>query len=171
MTKPIITQEELKSQLHYDIDSGLFTRISIIPFSHAKVGDISNCIDKSTGYARVMVNHKIYQAHRLAWLYMTGEMPKEQVDHINCIKFDNRWFNLRLATNAENHKNRKKQINNKSGYKGVSLKKASNKYIAQATLNGKKIHIGTFDNAEQASEAYQLFAKQNHGNFYREEND
>jgi HNH endonuclease/AP2 domain len=171
MTNPIITQEELKSQFHYDVDTGLFTRISIIRFSHAKVGDISNCIDSSTGYIRIMVNHKIYQAHRLAWLYMTGKMPKEHIDHINRVRNDNRWCNLRLATNAENCRNRKMQINNTSGYKGVSLKKATNKYIAQAKLNGKKIYIGTFNTAKLAGKAYQLFAKQNHGNFYRKEND
>ena len=69
----------------------------------------------SYGYFRIRILGKAYQLHRVIWLYQTGEWPKEQVDHINHNRADNRWFNLREASNQENGKNRTRQRNNSSG--------------------------------------------------------
>lgn len=167
MTKSIITQSELKYQLHYNPETGIFTRLNIKKYSHAKIGDVAGSLDNGTGYIRIMFNHKLYQAHRLAWFYVTGMMPINQIDHINGIKTDNRFINLREANNAENKRNSGLNASNKTGFKGVSFKKETSKFVAQAKLNGKKIHIGYFDTAELASEAYQLFAMRNHGDFYK----
>jgi hypothetical protein len=62
----------------------------------------------------------LYREHRLAWLYMTGEWPTHEIDHINGDRVDNRFCNLREATASENRWNSRKRVNNTSGYKGVS---------------------------------------------------
>ena len=162
MTAQIITQAELKEQLHYNPDTGIFTRLIFRCNRHragTKVGSFSN-----KGYLRIELNNKGYQAHRLAWLYMTGEMPELHVDHINQVKDDNRWCNLRLATNSQNKMNSKIRPDNSTGFKGVY--KAGSKFMAQARVNGVLHHLGTFNTSEIASMAYKKFAEKIHGEFY-----
>ena len=166
MTASILTQDELKTQLHYDPETGIFTR-KLELGRRVKVGDVAGTIDTSTGYSRINVNGKIWYAHRLAWLYMTGEMPINQVDHINSNRYDNRLVNLRLATHEENQKNRIKSKNNTSGYKGVTWDVNRNKWMARAMVNRKTYHLGRYDDAEEAYKAYKAFAKLSHGKFYR----
>ena len=112
------------------------------------------------------INSKLYRAHRLAWLYVYGEYPKKHLDHINGIRNDKRIITLRECNDSQNMKNTDKRKDNTSGCKGVSFDKARNKWKAQATLNQKHINIGRFDSKEDASLAYQSFAKANHGDFY-----
>ena len=92
------------------------------------------------------------KGHRLAWLYMTGEFPNGQIDHINHVRNDNRWCNLRVVNNQENHKNRPKQKNNKTGIVGVAFNKRTSKYIAYITVNKKRVSLGYFDDLEKAKE-------------------
>lgn len=165
MTNGILTQQDLKEQLHYDKNTGLFTRIKIIQNSHAKVGDIAGNSHHS-GYVFIRVNGKLYQAHRLAFLYMTGNFPVDCVDHINGIKNDNKWCNLRNATRSQNMKNRVMTKGNKTGYKGVVAN--GKKFKAVARLNGKPNYLGTFKTAIEAHEVYKQYAKKHHGEFYRD---
>ena len=89
----MLTQSELKSLLHYDPETGLFTWIA--PLSNrVQVGDVCSTV-APIGYILIGVRGQKLYAHRLAWLYMTGEWPENQIDHINCVKTDNRWANLR----------------------------------------------------------------------------
>jgi hypothetical protein len=97
---------------------------------------------------------------------MIGRMPIDCVDHINGIGSDNKWINLREATRSQNMKNRNMTRQSKSGFKGVT--KNHNKWSAYARLNGVRVHLGTYDTPEIASQVYQDFAKINHGEFYRE---
>lgn len=92
-----------------------------------------------------------------------------QVDHINMNTLDNRKQNLRLATSAENQRNRKIFVNNTSGYKGVHWKKQAHRWVATITVNNKDIHLGYFDTPEEAYEAYCKAAKYYHGKFARTE--
>ncbi len=146
----MITQEYLKSILSYDKDSGLFTWKINIAIS-IRVGDIAGTI-MNTGYRRIRINKKGYYAHRLAWLYMTGNFPKE-IDHINRIKDDNQFCNLRLATHQSNMQNRNIQENNKSGVTGVCWHKKRNKWCVNIKVNKIQKHIGYFANFNDAVKA------------------
>lgn len=164
IARNMLNQSDLKAQLKYDPDTGVFTRIKVNPQSRLNVGDIAGCLT-GDGYLCFMVNKKLYLAHRLAWFYMTGNWPKNQIDHINCIKTDNRFCNLREATNLENRQNiHIPQSNNKTGFRGVSIEKESGKFKAQIKVNNKKITLGRFDKPEEAYQAY-LNGKAKHHTF------
>jgi hypothetical protein len=108
-----------------------------------------------------------YLAHRLAWAFVNGEFPKSDIDHVNGIKTDNRIENLRLATRSENQCNRGKHANNKSGFKGVNWNQSVKKWAARCMVNGKRTHIGYFDDVALAAAAYQQVAVSLHGRFFR----
>jgi len=158
-----ITQERLKELLSYDKQTGLFIRIKRTA-KRVKIGDVAGTNRGS--YLAVMLDGKTYSCHRLAWLYEYGIFPSEEIDHINQIKSDNRIINLRIATHSQNQKNLNIRKDNTSGYVGVSWNKKICKWQAYATLNKKLHYLGYFNSAELASEAYQIFAKKNHGEFY-----
>lgn len=114
------------------------------------------------GYFRIRVDQKLYYAHRLAWLYVYGKWPKEEIDHINSNRLDNRLINLREATRTENlrHKPTPKGI---SELKGVT--KARQKWRAQCKVNGITHYLGVHATKEEAHEVYKVFALKHHGQF------
>lgn len=156
--------DTLKYWLEYDQNSGVF-RWKNSPHASFKVGDVVGSVNNH-GYWTIRLKGKLYQAHRLAFLYCHGFMPK-QVDHINGVRSDNRLTNLRAATSPTNQWNRSKNTNNTTGFKGVFLFKPTGKYQAKIGVNNKKIHLGYFDSAEEASEAYKQAARLHHGDFAR----
>ena len=99
---------------------------------------------------------KNYYAHRIIWLHYYGCWPKDQIDHINHDATDNRIINLREVSGFENQKNRKLNKNSNTGYTGVLWSKKHNKYIARIGINNKNIHLGIYDNLEEAIEAREL---------------
>jgi hypothetical protein len=106
------------------------------------------------GYVFIGIDGVIYRAHRLAWLYVTGLMPDTQIDHVNGDRADNRWGNLRSATNALNAQNlRRPHRDNRTGYLGVT-KHAGGKFAAHISIDGKVRHIGLFADAISAHKAY-----------------
>lgn len=156
--KPL-EQSVLKEYLHYDPDTGVFVRL--IPNGGVKRGQIVGYLDKTTGYLRINVNGCLYYAHRLAWLYMTGEQPKE-IDHKNGIRSDNRFLNLRNVSrkiNCENQRSARKD--GTSGYLGVSKLK-NGKWRAHITTNGKFIALGMYFTAVEANQAYITAKRQIH---------
>lgn len=141
-----MTQDELKSILHYEPETGVFTWINS--------GLVANSICP-LGYRRIKYKKKTYKQHRLAWLYMTGNMPKEFIDHINHIRHDNRWCNLREATNSQNQHNRiKPKTNTKSGLIGAGWNDTAKLWMSSITINKVKINLGYFKTKESAHEAY-----------------
>lgn len=161
---PNITQSELKEALNYDPETGVFTwNINI--GTRAKAGNTpSNIRD---GYSRIKVNGKQYQAHRLAWLYVHGEWPR-QIDHINHIRSDNRLINLREVSVSDNTRNQTLSKKNTSGVCGVHWCKRQNKWRSQINANGKRMTIGYFDKKEDAISARKAAEKEygyhpNHG--------
>jgi len=119
------------------------------------------------GYQRININGAHHRAHRLAWLYMTGEWPKEEIDHRNNEKNDNRFLNLREVVRNENAKNRLKSCNNTSGVKGVSYRKESGLWRVRIMVDKKPIHLGDFKNIKEAGEVYKEAALKLHGEFAR----
>ena len=161
----MINQEYLKSILHYNPETGSF--IWIAPFKNINVGDIAGTLNY--GYIRIGINKKYYAAHRLIWLYMTGEWPKEEIDHIDMNRSNNRWINLRKATKSQNYANQKKYFNNTSGHKGVFWHKKNKKWLACLRYNKKLIYLGCYDNIDDAAKAYENAAFKYFGEFARTE--
>ncbi|WP_078452199.1 HNH endonuclease signature motif containing protein [Pseudomonas aeruginosa] len=105
-------------------------------------------------------------AHRLAWLYMTGEWPSDQVDHVNCEKNDNRWSNLRIAGKSRNMQNIGLRSNNSSGFTGVGYHRQTGRWRAFIVDDGKMVHVGLFDTIDEAATARERAAKRQYGEFY-----
>lgn len=116
-SKPM-SQDLLKELFTYEEETGNFIRNGSVGGSTYK-GEIVGHIHGKRGYVAVMVNKSSYVAHRLAWLYMTGEDAPSDIDHINGCRSDNRWDNLRLATKEQNQHNAKLRSDNSSGVKGM----------------------------------------------------
>jgi len=147
----MLTQDYLKSLLNYDPDTGEFTWL--VDRVHAKAGERAGLV-KHDGYVRIRINNRAHSAHRLAWLYEYGVFPKNGIDHINGDRADNRISNLRAANQAENMQNLAMYKSNKSGFMGVYFHKRNKKYQATIKAYGKQKHLGYFDTAESAFEAY-----------------
>lgn len=137
--------------LAYDQASGVFTW-RIRPSQRTMLGTIAGSID-THGYRQIRYRRKMYLAHRLAWLFMTGDWPTMQIDHINGDRLDNRWTNLRQASHSVNSQNRRWPTKrNKSGVLGVFRDGA--KWRACIRVKGKTIGLGTFDSLDAAGNAY-----------------
>lgn len=149
----MLTQEELKERLNYNPATGQMIWRKLSPIHKRLIGKEAGCLNKK-GYMVININGKQYEAHRLIWLWMTGQMPKFMIDHINQDRFDNRWENLRLATPAQNQRNRKPHKNTTSRYKGVHLEKETNKFKASIGFNKKIINLGRYKNEDDAARAY-----------------
>lgn len=162
----MLTQKELMGLLSYNPETGLFTRLASNN-SRLKVGDIAGSIHVS-GYVEIKINGRIYKAHRLAFLYMTGSWPLDMTDHIDGIRHNNKWLNLREANRSENNRNAKIRSDNKTGYKGVFFEKGARKWRSMCWANGKQQCLGLFNTAIEASNAYRKFAKKHHGIFFKE---
>jgi len=138
-------------RLSYDPNTGIFTR-RVLCGGH-KAGTIAGTLHWK-GYVYVRLGNKKYYAHRLAFLYMTGSIP-EQIDHIDCVRHNNRWNNLRVANGFINAQNRR-HIKGVTNLIGASPKHG--RFCAQIgiTVEGKKIkkHLGMFDTPEDAHYAY-----------------
>lgn len=121
----------------------------------------------SEGYMRATLQKKPrlrFRSHRLAWLFMRGEWPADDIDHINGNRGDNRWVNLRCVSRATNAQNRRSpNRENTSGYLGVSFSKESGKWAAQIQAHGKSKNLGRrFATPEIAYEAYLAAKRQLH---------
>jgi hypothetical protein len=146
--KNTLTQNYLKENLDYNPTTGIFNW-KVSNNNRIKVHDIAGSVRKD-GYIHIRINGKDYRAHRLAYLYITGSFPLNQVDHINHSRDDNRFSNLRLVSNQENQRNRSMRVNNKSGFTGVCWDKCANKWKAQIKANGKVKYLGSFTDLAEA---------------------
>jgi len=158
----VLTQELLKEFVNYNQETGIFRHIKAR--KGVKLYSIAGTLCR-TGYINISVNGKIYQSHRLAWLYVYGEWPEKHLDHINGNPSDNRIANLRLADISENARNKKLFKNNTSGVKGVTWDKYKFKWKAYVGFNRKLISLGYFDSIEEAKQIVQVERLRLHGNF------
>ena len=151
--KNYINQDALKARLKYEPSTGNFIWLKA-DGRRIKIGMIAGTSNR--GYITIQIDKIIYRAHRLAWLYMTGSYPANCIDHINGIRNDNRWKNLRDVTMSENQQNRLVSKNNKLGVLGIIFDKHRKKYRAAIAVNGKTTFIGRFNTIEEACNKYQL---------------
>lgn len=166
MASPI-TLSRLREIVHYDPHSGVFTWC-VDRGGHVKAGKVAGSLSP-TGYWVIRLDDRLYPAHRLAWLYMTGGWPPHDIDHENLERADNRFANLRSATRAQNRANTRVHKHNKCGFKGVSFRARGhrNPYEAKIRINKKLKHLGNFATAEEAHSAYAAAARQHYGEFAR----
>jgi hypothetical protein len=157
----MITQKYLKECLRYNPATGVFTwkrrplshfskkqgqRVFNSKFALKDTGE-STCMN---GYRRIRIDDILYRAHRLCWLYVFGNLPEHQIDHVNGVRHDNRIHNLRAVTNRENCLNAALRSDNKSGAHGVDWFKSRGKWRSRIKDNGKEIHLGYFDDISKA---------------------
>lgn len=158
-----ITYHRLREVLSYDSQTGEFIWIKP-PHVHPRLyGLTAGCT--STGYVTIRVDGRKYNAHRLAWLYVYGEIPLMRIDHRDGNPFNNAISNLRLATQAQNCANAARW-RGKSLPKGVRLVKGS-RFQARISFNKKQIALGVFDTVESAAQAYERAAINLYGEFAR----
>jgi hypothetical protein len=152
-----LTAERLRQILNYDPGTGVFTWLA--PTSRAiRAGSVAGT--KGAGYVGIMIDGYRHYAHRLAWLYSSGSLPKGQIDHINGDRRDNRLSNLRECSGSENQQNRPPNRSNKCGLIGVCWHKSSGQWQSQIGVNGKTRSLGMYRTPEAAHQAY-LEAKSN----------
>lgn len=155
-----LTQERLKELLHYDPETGVFT-------SKRTGKQVGYRKDRRKPYLFTKIGRRQIRLHHLAWLYMTGEMPKSQLDHINGDPTDNRWSNLRLASHFTNNWNRGRACTNKTGVKGVWIQ--GGKYYCKFERKGEKYRYGPFDDLELAELVIMEAREKYHGEYARHE--
>ena len=139
-------------KLRFDFENGRIFRFIKLYHTYEIAGS-----KRSDGYIRIFINGKRIYLHRFLYeqyhnIKLTSD---QQIDHINTIKDDNRICNLRIATRSQNQQNRNTHKNNKLQVKGVCWDKQKNKYKSCCKFNNKNLHIGLFDNVEDAKIAYE----------------
>lgn len=146
----LLTQERLKQVLDYESETGIFR------WKKAHRGTRADRLagtDHKEGYISINIDYRLYLAHRLAWLYVYGELPASDVDHVNRDRSDNRISNLRLATRKQNMENQGLRSDNTSGHKGVSWDARRKKWLAQIRHNKQTIFLGRHDCIDKALSA------------------
>lgn len=157
-----LTHERLQDVLHYAPETGVFTwkkslRTDLVGY---RAGSISR-----KGYRCIEIGGVSYRCCRLAWFYVTGDWPSEQIDHINQQKGDDRFCNLREATNAQNLYNRPPAKDNTSGVTGVYWLKPKKRWVAMGFRDNQRVFLGSFKEKDKAIEARRAFAAEAHGRF------
>ena len=148
-----LTAERLRTVLSYEPLTGVFRwKEKTSKFSHVVIGQIAGGTEPD-GRRAIRIDGHMHWAHRLVWLYMKGDMPMGEIDHINGDPGDNRWSNLRLADrriNCQNHRKAFRQ--NRTGLIGVTPKRM--RFEAGITVNGRRRYLGSFATADEAHAAY-----------------
>lgn len=159
MTRPNtqITAEQLRALVHYDQENGQIIWL--------KSGRVARAV--TYGYLRLFLLGRWYSAHRLAWLYVYGEHPLLEIDHINGERADNRIANLRQATISQQRANSRMKRTNQCGFKGVHWHISTQKWRAMITRDRKVYRLGLFETPEQAHRAYVAAAERLFGEFAR----
>lgn len=157
----MLTHNRLKVMLHYDPETGLWTWLWCPPPNQRYTGCQAG-YTRSDGYNLIRIGGVAHYCSRLAFFYMTGEWPKEEMDHIDRDPSNDKWENLREASSAENKQNTGLiRSSNTSGFRGVSWNKAQKKWVAYVN----SFPLGSFDTIEEAVAARDSAAEQLHGEF------
>lgn len=160
-----ISQQRLKEVVSYDPNSGVFIWIKNTGKKRL-IGERVGAKGKR-GYLVTSIDKFQYTLHRLAWLYVYGEMPPECIDHINGDKIDNRISNLRLASKRQNAFNKGIMLSNKSGYIGVSFCKQTGRWRSSIGIDLTARNLGRYDTKEEAAMVRDIAAVKMFGKFAR----
>ena len=170
-----LTQAILKQVLHYDSRTGTWTWRKRSDYrsqwNGRFAGKPAGSIDPDNGYLRIRVKigdiNRLYYAHRLAFLYVTGEWPQVEADHRDLDRAYCAWDNLRPATRSQNNLNHPLRSDNTTGQKGVWLDHRSGKYSAEVTINRSRYRKAGFDTIEEAAAFYKKIIRERGEGFGR----
>lgn len=161
-----LTQQQVRDLFDYSPDAGLL--IWKVERYRKHPGDVAGCIhkikNKDYWCVSVSVNYKRYLAHRIIWLWVTGEWPDKEIDHKDRDGTNNRWLNLRKASHPQNGKNLSLKKTNTTGFSGVS-KARNGRYRARIMVNRKEIYLGEFASVEEAAKVRRRAALKYFGEF------
>jgi hypothetical protein len=156
----LIIFDYLKENFKYNPLTGDFIRLKA--HRRVKVGDVAGWVRNT--YRAISIKGVTYYSHRLAWLYMTGDWPQNQIDHINRNRLDNSWSNLREANNGQNQANSERN-QNKTGFKGVTKVARCERWQANISVNNEAIYLGIYKSPEEAYNAYCEASRKYFGDF------
>ena len=150
MKTQLLTQQRLKEVVKYDRRKGLFYwKVSTGKVSRGAVAGHTD----TAGYTKISIDGVKYFAHRLAWFYVHGVWPLQNIDHKDLCRSNNRLTNLRDIGQSLNGLNGPIRRNNSSGYTGVSYDARRRSWVAYIHQNYRKTHVGAFTNRQQAADA------------------
>ena len=154
--------DQLREHLRYCPESGQFERLTG-PMKGCPVGARADCNGKSPRIT-ITILRKRHKAHRLAWLYMTGEWPEKEIDHIDGDGTNNRWSNLRLATHQQNRQNNRAYKNSKLGVLGVH-QRSNGRFYPYIHIDGKMKRLGGYATLDEAIAVRKRAASEVYGEF------
>ncbi len=144
----------MKKLLDYDPETGNFTW-KVNRGNQIHIGDVAGYLNKHLGYRMITLDNRLYYAHRLAILYMTGEFPRSHTDHKRGRRADNRWEEIREATQGQNLRNRKAR--------GYYRSRKTHGWNVKLMVDRRVIYIGTFKTRKEAKAAYLKACERHHG--------
>lgn len=150
----------VRALLDYDPATGIFTWKRTGRRAGGPAGE-------NNSYWLIGIDYVRYYAHRLAWLWMTGKAPEQEVDHRDRDALNNRWSNLREATSSQNKHNRGVTRRSRSGVKGVHWNERDQKWEASLMVDYKRTRLGNFDSIAEAAAAYRSALASQTGEFAR----
>lgn len=145
----MLTQEYLKSIMEYDPEYGLFywKRNNN---NAMKNGHRAGTLNETTKYVVITINRKPYRASFLAYLYMTGEWPENEIVHLNGCRWINSWKNLFYTKTSLKQRNKERIKNMPNTVKGVCWRQQAQRWIAYITIKALKYYLGSFRDFENA---------------------
>lgn len=168
----MITADRIREALDYDPETGIFVWKKRPAITTAQkqwngryAGKVAGSTEVKHGYIVIGFAGRLHKAHRLAWLYVYGSLPSQQIDHADRDRSNNKISNLRLATDAENARNASKRKDNSSGAKGVSWHSRRLKWQAQINVRGQRKSLGYFEDVASAKAAYDAAAVRVFGDY------
>lgn len=161
-----LTVKRLRELLTYDPITGIF-RWRVKVARNTIIGSIAGTLT-SAGYLQIrLLGRQPFYGHRLAWLYVFGTWPTDEIDHIDGNPANNAWENLRAAMRQENCRNTARPSHNTSGIKGVSWDKQKQAWRAYIVVARKQTFLGYFAEKQNAADAYERAANKTFGQFAR----
>lgn len=167
-SKEDLTQDLIAKVLRYDSTTGVLFWTTNVHSKRAIPNSRAGSLVRTTGYRNITLFGRSYLEHHLIWFICKGVWPNGQLDHIDQVRDNNRISNLREVTVSENARNRSRRKNTTTGEAGIWYNRKTRKYVAEITLNGKKVYQKSFDDPDEAVrerkiQSIQLGFHENHG--------